>query len=523
MFVLNIFKINSIYFIILIQALGLVSIAQAQGKLPTYDFKVDLTKLENDQLHVVLKVPVVKQKEIVYYLPQIVPGIYGKLDFGQYVTKFRAETIQGKQLKHEKVGRNGWKIYNAHKLYRISYNIDDGYETHKDLGEKPYQSAVSSFVKDELFMINHNCLFGYFEGMTKLPIKLTFIKPKGFFGATSMLAIKKQPTKDVFLVANYHHLIDAPLMYSRPDTTVMRVGNAKITVAVHSTTGKKYAKGIAKHLKSLLEAQKDYLGGKLPVDHYFFIISHGVGKPGSIIGDALEHSYSSFYLFAADNDELDPIASLVRRIASHEFFHIVTPLNIHSEEIENYDFNQPKMSQHLWLYEGMTEYATLHMPVKQNLQGVAEFLQNVRQKIVASRKFNNHLSFTQMSKNILSLSNQYYNVYLKGALIGLCLDIRLRELSGGKYGTQDLMRALSLKYGKNKPFKDEDLIGEITNMTFPQIRHFFTDYVINAKPLPLKEYLLKVGIMYDAKDDHFRPVKDISDKQKKLRKAWLGR
>ena len=42
--------------------------------------------------------------------------------------------------------------------------------------------------------------------------------------------------------------------------------------------------------------------------------------------------------------------------AAHEFFHIVTPLSIHSEEIQYFDFNQPKMSEHLWLYEGSTEY-----------------------------------------------------------------------------------------------------------------------------------------------------------------------
>ena len=181
------------------------------------------------------------------------------------------------------------------------------------------------------------------------------------------------------------------------------------------------------------------------------------------------------------------------------------------------------MSRHLWLYEGMTEYATLHMPIKQKLQGVRAFFQNVRQKIVDSRKFNNHLSFTQMSKNILSLSKQYYNVYLKGALIGMCLDIRLRELSNGKYGTQHLLQALAKKYGKHKPFKDNELIAEITKMTYPEIRYFFTDYVMNAKELPIKEYLLKVGIQYDKKDDHFSPVKNVSDAQRKLRKAWLGR
>lgn len=509
--------------VFLIQGSFLLPQAYGQPGLQKYRFNVDLTKLDNDRLLVSLLPPRINQQEIIYYIPQIVPGIYGKLDFGQYVSDFEATTAGGVKLRVEKTGENGWKILNARKLYRITYKVDDGYENHKDLGKAIYQSAESNFTHNEVFVINHNCLFGYFEGMTKMPVELTFMKPKGFYGATSMNITQRTSNKDVYLMNDYRSLVDAPLMYSRPDTISMQVANAKIMVAVHSKTGKKYAAGIARQLQDLLEAQKDYLGGQLPVNQYTFIISHGVGTPSNLVADALEHSYSSLYLFAATNEELEPIASLVRKIASHEFFHIMTPLNIHSEEIEDYDFNHPKMSQHLWLYEGMTEYATMHMPIKQKMQGVAEFLRNVRQKIIGSRQYNSHLSFTQMSKNILKFSRQYYNVYLKGALIGMCLDIRLRELSKGTYGTQDLMQALAKKYGKHKPFKDEELITEITKMTYPEIRHFFTDYVVNAKALPIKEYLFKVGILYDAKDDHFRPVKNITEAQRKLRKSWLGK
>jgi predicted metalloprotease with PDZ domain len=42
-------------------------------------------------------------------------------------------------------------------------------------------------------------------------------------------------------------------------------------------------------------------------------------------------------------------------VVSHEFFHIVTPLSIHSKEIQYFDYNT-KMSEHLWMYEGVTEY-----------------------------------------------------------------------------------------------------------------------------------------------------------------------
>ena len=498
------------------------NVALGQMKIEKYKFKVDLTKVENDQLKIELHSPRINQSEVIYYIPQIVPGIYEKLEFGKYVSDFHAFTATGKELKVEKVEKNGWKIYNAQRLFRITYKVDDGYESLGDSNKARFRSAASNFTPNEVFIINHNCLFGYFEGMTKQPIELTFNKPKGFYGATSMNSTKRTSSQDVFLMRDYRSLIDAPLMYSKPDTTSLQVANAKIRVAVHSKTDKKYAKGVAKHLRSLLEAQKDYLGGVLPVDNYTFIINHGIWKSNNVVADALEHSYSSLYLFSAADDDLEPIASIVKTIASHEFFHIVTPLNIHSEEIENYDFNDPKMSQHLWLYEGMTEYATMHMPVKQKIQDISAFFEVLKRKVTHSRKFNNALSFTQMSKNILKHGNQYYNVYLKGALIGMCLDIRLRELSGGKYGTQNLMRDLAKKYGKHTPFKDDELIAEITKMTYPEIRQFFADYVINAKALPIKKYLLKTGIQYDEKDDNFSLLKNANPAQIALRKAWLG-
>jgi predicted metalloprotease with PDZ domain len=52
-------------------------------------------------------------------------------------------------------------------------------------------------------------------------------------------------------------------------------------------------------------------------------------------------------------------------VVSHEFFHIVTPLSIHSKEIQDFDYNDPKMSEHLWMYEGVTEYfANLSKSIK---------------------------------------------------------------------------------------------------------------------------------------------------------------
>ncbi len=120
-------------------------------------------------------------------------------------------------------------------------------------------------------------------------------------------------------------------------------------------------------------------------------------------------------------------------------------------------------------------------------------------KITASRNgYNDTLPFTVMSKNVLdsAYEKQYGNVYQKGALINLCLDVKLRALSKGKYGLMNLVQDLSAKYGKGKPFKDPELFSVIGKLTYPEIRSFLETYVGGNTPLPLEDIFASTGIRW---------------------------
>lgn len=71
---------------------------------------------------------------------------------------------------------------------------------------------------------------------------------------------------------------------------------------------------------------------------------------------------------------------------------------------------------HLWMYEGMTEYAAHHVQVKEALISVDEYLQNIQEKMLESQdNFNDTLAFTLLSKLCLDkYKSQYNNVYAKG-------------------------------------------------------------------------------------------------------------
>src|SRR3954470_4396047 len=92
--------------------------AQSPNENP-YRYTIDLTRVENDRIHVTLSPPAITTDEITFYLPKIVPGTYAIADYGRYVVDITAVDKKGKKLTIEKLNDNAWKIKDAKKLNKI--------------------------------------------------------------------------------------------------------------------------------------------------------------------------------------------------------------------------------------------------------------------------------------------------------------------------------------------------------------------------------------------------------------------
>ncbi len=252
-----------------------------------------------------------------------------------------------------------------------------------------------------------------------------------------------------------------------------------------------------------MTAQKAFLGEVNSTKNYDILLylskldSTDAGGFG-----ALEH-HTSTTVVLPEAMPKDRLEETMIDVVSHEFFHTVTPLNVHSKEIQYFDFNHPKMSRHLWMYEGTTEYFANLFQVQQGLIDESAFYQRMMDKINNAKSYNDTLSFTTMSENVLEApyKKNYANVYEKGALINMALDIELRQLSNGEKGVLWLMKQLSKKYGNDTPFEDDELIDEIVAMTYPEIRTFFDEHVIGDIPIDYSAYLAKVGLKMESEEE----------------------
>lgn len=472
----------------------LMTVAATAQKSKGYQYSIDLSQSADDKFRVELVTPSIKSKTIVFHLPKTVPGTYSNDDYGYFAGDLKAFDGKGNELTVSRLDVNSWQIENAKQLARINYTVDDTFDD-KTRKEKVFEPTGSSVQHDTAYVLNTYTVMGYFEGMEELPYSLTVKHKPDFFGSTAMVDQDNTSERDVFSSRNFHDMADNPILYTRPDTTTIRVGGAEILISVYSPNKLIRSSFLATKLDSLTRAQVQYLGGKLPVNKYAYLIYLFDKQPVSNAAGALEHSYSSLYSLSESNPEA--FAQNFKDVAAHEFFHILTPLSVHSEEIQYFDFTNPKMSEHLWLYEGSTEYHAHKAQLQAKLISVDRFLSVMGSKITTSRgRYKDSIPFTYMSKNVLdsAYEKQYGNVYEKGALINLCLDVRLRQLSGGKYGLMSLIEDLSKKYGKGKPFKDPELFSVIGKLSYPEIRTFLETYVGGSTPLPLEEIFAATGI-----------------------------
>lgn len=469
------------------------------SKKEQIEVNINLTDVKDDQVLVTVKAPKIKTDEITYSLPKTVPGTYSEDDYGQFVADFKAYDKKGNLLTVTKSDDNTWSIKNAKSLVKITYLVNDTYDSEKGKGfgkDDVFSPAGSNILANQNFMLNLHAFVGYFQDLKDSPYKVTVTHPEILWGATSMIDKDGSKTTDVYEMPLYSELLENPIMYSKPDYTTFMVDGMDIQIAVYSPSGKITAESITPEMKTMMTAQKKFLGKINSTKKYTVIIYLSSMTPTDAKGfGALEHPTATTVVMPEMMPK-DELVEHLKDIVSHEFFHIVTPLTIHSKEIQYFDYNAPKMSQHLWMYEGITEYFANLFQINQSLITEDQFYTRIAEKIQTANTMNDTMPFTTMSANVLTepYKSQYLNVYQKGALIGMCIDIIIREKSEGKRGILDLMQKLSTEYGVNKPFNDEELFAKVTSLTYPEVGAFLTQYVSGPTPIPYYDYLAKVGV-----------------------------
>jgi len=459
---------------------------------------IDLVNVNDDRVSVTINPGSFSKQSISFFIPKTVPGTYSEDDYGKYIQELKAIDYQGNELLVSSIGTNEWNISDATKLDKITYYVTDTYDTESELNDPVFSPAGTNILKGKNFVLNLHGFVGYFEGLKEVPYELIVSSPSDLVPTTSLMKKEDETNSvtDTFLASRYFEVVDNPILYTKSDTATFVINDITVNLSVYSPNNVYSAADLEESMERMMIAQKAFLGEIDGTKEYNILLYLSTLDERDASGfGALEH-HTSTVVVLPEQMPIEALEKAMTDVVSHEFFHIVTPLNVHSKEIQYFDFNDPKMSEHLWMYEGTTEYFANLFQIQQGLIDEADFYKRIVDKIYNSRSYDDTMSFTTMSRNVLEdpYRGNYANVYEKGALLNMSLDIRLRDLSNGEKGVLWLMKELSKKYDNDTPFEDDEIIGEIVDLTYPEIKSFFDTYVIGNTPLNYDDILASVGL-----------------------------
>lgn len=483
---------------LLVLFLGIFILLPGFGQ-KSYKATINLINIKDDKVSVELFVPKISENKVFYQLPNLTPGSYALYDYTGYIDEFTAYSASGAKLpvKENKTGQ--FLIKKAHTLKKIVYTVNDTWDDSTTGIDYIFPPSGTQIEKDKVFLINHFGFLGYFLGYEEYSYSVTYHKPPHLYASTPLKIKRLNDTTDAISNTDYNELADNPVFYSNPDTLSFFVDKTNIKVTTYSPNNIITSQYLKPILNEVSNSIKNFFG-EIPIPEYSFYFYFAGYQEVAITKNqtygALEHKASSVYFLP----EIMPgefLRSTILGIATHEFLHITAPLNLHSNEIHNFNYTEPNLSSHLWLYEGVVEYLSLWLLCNESLITKNDFIGEFRHKMILSEKYTD-FSFTEMSKNITeSPYNEMYNsVYSKGALIAFLLDIKINQLTQGEKNLQQVVIDLYEKY-KSKSFDDDKIIDEIIALVHPDLEKFFTDYVIGSKPLPITNYLDKIGWIHE--------------------------
>jgi predicted metalloprotease with PDZ domain len=418
-------------------------------------------------------------------LPAWSPGAYEIQNYARYVRGFGATSATGQALFWDRFDKDTWRVVTA-KSARVTVQFDYLADT-IDLSLARLTGDFGQFLGTNLFLFE--------EGQPRRPAEVRFRLPAGWQVTTAL------PTggNGVYRATDYDELADAMTFVGRFSLDSLPVDGKWIRIALWPATD--YTPAVSRNLRSAIDrmaqAQNRLMRGA-PYDVYtvFFNVIH---EPIEF-GGGLEHSSAQYDImpaqaFASPDGAL---GDFMYPLLSHEFFHLWNVKRIRPAEMWPYDYHAEQFTPLLWWSEGVTDYYADLTNIRAGLWSPEQFIQNVTDNIQQVEGAPEPWSAEDGSvatwiNEVYVNSSQLY--YPKGSLLGMLLDISIRDATDNAHSLDDVMRALFTRYYRQgKGFSTTDLLAELRAAGMPDVDTFYQRYINGRDSIPYDAVFAKAGI-----------------------------
>lgn len=411
-------------------------------------------------------------------------ALYQIRDFSSHVERVSA-TVNGQGAPIEKLDKLTWRVAGTGT---VAITYDTFWD---DTG--PFNSQLDA----EHAFINPAMILLYVVGHQDEQCDVSFIAlPTDWKIATSLPIVLFQSSAvgvGRFVQArDFSMLADSPIEIGRFEDFTLHDVTPAVRVVIHGDNYKK--SDVESALRKICNYELKLMEGA-PYPSYTFILH--IGKAAGGAGGGMEHANSTAIFV--------PSGEFLPNVAAHEYFHLWNVKRIRPATLEPLDRTHEMYTRALWFAEGVTNTYASYTLARTGLWGKQEFLQDLSTQIteLESRPAEQWQSAEQSSLDAwlekYALYNQPQNsisYYTKGQVLGVLLDIVIRDRTDNQHSLDDLLRAMNTDFAKEgKFYRDSvDVQREAEKLTGGSLADFFEKYVAEPTPLPYNDLLGRAGL-----------------------------
>ena len=461
--------------------LALLAASFAQSTVPVA-YTVSLASPADHLVNVqIILPPGAAQREL--QLP-VWNALYQIRDFAQYVNQVRAKDRSGKSLAVRELDKSRWQVEGAGTGAVVEYQI---------YVDSPGPFGAQLNVHHAFFNLAQILMYPVDARNAAMDVHFSHL-PAGWHIATPLAPA----SADNMTAPNYDRLVDSPVEIGNFQESGFDEAGAHFRVVVDADPSDYDMEKIVAALHKIIAAATSWMSDR-PFDTYMFLYHFPRGPAGG----GMEHAYSTAIDLNADSmkQSLDSLTS----VTAHEFFHLWNVKRIRPQTLEPVDYTKENYTRALWFSEGVTSTAEGTIQLRAGLLDERQYLDRLGEEITELERRPAHLTQSAEASSLDAWleGDGYYrrpersiSYYNKGELLGIMLDLAVREASRGQASLREVLQWMNSNYAKKgRFFNDSEGVREAAEaVCHADLAWFFSKYVAGTEEIPWNDFLRSVGL-----------------------------
>ncbi|MBS2098351.1 M61 family metallopeptidase [Carboxylicivirga linearis] len=458
-------------------------VESTQTQQPDLYYEVSLDKANDQIFGMTFTVIGIQQDSVILKLPQWTPGYYQLMDFTSDLSNLKITDQTGLVMDATFMAPNAWMVTNTlNKDLIITYDI-----------KADRKFVAQSFIDSTHAYLVPTNNFLYIDGYLNQPltVEISGMEESGY---SDIITGLEQLQPYTFTAPDFDILYDSPILAG----PLERLPEFEVGGISHQFAG--YLLGdfnreeFNKQLKKVVEAATTLMGD-IPYNNYTFLaIGPGFG--------GIEHLNNTTISF--DGNKLKSTGEIkdVMSFIAHEYFHHYNVKRIRPYELGPFNYDGINRTTQLWISEGLTVYYEYMLTRMADITSEEDLIRSFEHHInhVENNMGRFKQSLVQSSYNTwedgpFGVEGKTISYYQKGPLVGLLLDLSIRQATQNQQSLDDVMRFLYQHYylQKQRGFTDAEFQQACESIAGTLLTDVF-DYVHTKQELDYNHYLHYAGL-----------------------------